>query len=461
LKNLDNIRNIYFLGIGGIGMSALARYFLLSGKKVAGYDRTETPLTKQLETEGIPIHYFDNINLIDPDFLTPENTAVIYTPALPKDHSEFNHFSKKGFPVYKRSQVLGLISRNYKTIAVAGTHGKTTVSTMIAHIMWESSEGCNAFLGGISKNFRSNLAANPSSSWVVTEADEFDRSFLQLYPFASVITAMDPDHLDIYGTAEVMNEAFFRYASQIDRNGIALIKSGLPLSVNVLPKHTVSYSLQEGGDFYAKNIHLEGTRYHFDLIGPNITIEDISLEHPGLVNVENAVAASAMTWLLGIDPLHIRKSLYGFSGIERRFDYKIKSDSIIYIDDYAHHPGEIEATLKSVRDMHPGKKITGVFQPHLFSRTRDLADGFAESLSLLDRLILLDIYPARELPIEGVTSELIFRNVKINDKIMCHKEQLTEIIDSLDLEILITLGAGDIDKLVNPIMKQLQRKAKA
>lgn len=461
MKILATIKNIYFLGIGGIGMSALARYFRLSGKNVAGYDRTKTPLTEQLESEGINIHYKDDLRLIPTEHLSASDTLIIYTPAVPQDHSEFIHFKKYGFQLYKRSQVLGLISGDYKTVAVAGTHGKTTVSTMIAHIMWESIEGCNAFLGGISKNFNSNLAVNNSSNWIVTEADEFDRSFLQLFPYAAVITAMDPDHLDIYGTPEAMNESFRQFTSQIDRSGLALIKHGLPLDKDVLPKRTFSYSLHGESDFFAENIRLEGITYHFDLKGPGIVIRDISLEHPGLVNVENAVAASAITSLLGIDQGQIRKSLSGFTGIQRRFDYKIKSPEITYIDDYAHHPGEIEATLKSVKEMYPGKKITGVFQPHLYSRTRDLADGFAESLGLLDRLILLDIYPARELPLEGVSSDLIFRKVKLNQKMMCSKDQLLSLLDSMPLEILITLGAGDIDKLVEPISGMLEKKVSA
>jgi len=452
---------MYFLGIGGIGMSALARYFKLSGKNVAGYDRTPTPLTEQLESEGIPIHYTDDIRMIPNDFRLQEDTLVVFTPAVPADHTELNFFKNKGFNIFKRSQILGLISRDFKTVAVAGTHGKTTVSTMIAHIMWGSPTGCNAFLGGISKNFDSNLAVNPASNWVVTEADEFDRSFLQLFPYAVVVTAMDPDHLDIYGDVGKMHESYNQFLNQVDRKGVTLLKHGLPISKSSLPARTYTYSLQDKGDFHAENIRLLNGRYHFDLTGPGIRIDDISIEHPGLVNVENAVAASAMAWLLNIEPGHIRKSLYGFSGIQRRFDYKIKSGKIIYIDDYAHHPGEIGATLRSVRDMYPDRKITGVFQPHLYSRTRDLADEFAESLGLLDRLILLDIYPARELPIKGITSEIIFRNVKTKERQMCTKEQLPGILESLDIDVLVTLGAGDIDKLVEPIRMLLLKKVTA
>ncbi len=461
MKKLADIRNFYFIGIGGIGMSALARYFRQSGKQVAGYDRTATHLTRQLESEGIDIHYTDNIEEVSTTFLSDKDTLVIFTPAVPADHSELNYFRNNGFEMLKRSQVLGMISKNFKTVAVSGTHGKTTVSTMISHVMWSAPAGCNAFLGGISKNFNSNLAVNPASNWVVTEADEYDRSFLQLFPHAAVITAMDPDHLDIYGTAEAMNEAFGQFAGQIDREGIALIKYGLPPGKASLPDRTFTYSLNGNSDFRAENIRLENGRYHFDMKGPDIRIADLSIEHPGLVNVENAVAAAAITWLVGIEPEHIRKSLYSFSGIQRRFDYRIKTDQLVYIDDYAHHPGEIEATLRSVRELYPQRNVTGVFQPHLYTRTRDLADGFAESLDRLDRLILLDIYPARELPIEGVTSELIFNKVGIKDRRMCSKEELPSLIKDLDLDVLITLGAGDIDKLVEPITEILKKRIEA
>lgn len=461
VENLKNIPNYYFLGIGGIGMSALARYFKLSGKNVAGYDRVRTSLTDELEKEGIPVHYEDDTSLIPPSFMSQNNTIVVFTPAIPANHSELNWFRNQGFPIAKRSEVLGLISKEYKTIAVAGTHGKTTVSTMIAHIMWSAPVGCNAFLGGISKNFNSNLAVNTSSEWVVTEADEFDRSFHQLFPYAAVITAIDPDHLDIYGNTAALNEAFIKFAGQIKSDGIALVKKELPLKKEGLPERSFTYSLQGDTDFYAEDIRLANGRYHFNLAGPDFRINDISLEHPGLVNVENAVAAAALTWLIGIHPDHIKKALYNFSGIRRRFDIKINSDQITYIDDYAHHPAEIEATLKSVRELYPRRKITGIFQPHLFSRTRDLAEEFARSLNQLDRLILLDIYPARELPIEGITSASIFKHVNISDRIMCKKEELPALLNSLDVEVLVTLGAGDIDKMVDPITQILAKKAKA
>jgi len=459
VNNLQNIQNIYFLGIGGIGMSALARYFKITGKNVAGYDRTPTALTGQLVTEGIPVHYEDSPDKIPEPFKNPANTWVVLTPAVPCDHAELCYLRDKRFTIYKRSEILGLITRDRNTVAVAGTHGKTTVSTMIAHIMSKSPKGCNAFLGGISRNFNSNLVLNSKSDWVVTEADEYDRSFLQLHPFAALVTAMDADHLDIYGDVKSMQEAFNGFISQINSNGFLIMKNGLPVIESNKPVNTYTYSLSGKSDFFASGIHLENKRYHFDLVCPQKTIKSLSLDHPGLVNVDNAVAACAMAFLLGIDDEIIRRSLATFSGIQRRFEYQIKTENLVYIDDYAHHPREIEATLKSVRELYPNQNITGIFQPHLFTRTRDFADGFAQSLELLDRLILLDIYPARELPIEGVTSAMIFKNVKITDKIMCTREQLPEILADSKIEVLITLGAGDIDKLVEPIKQLILKKA--
>ncbi len=457
---LDNIERVYFLGIGGIGMSALARYFRATGKTVAGYDRTATELTRQLEAEGIVIHYEDAPELIPVPFRSPAKTLVVYTPAVPADHAELRYFKGHQFDLYKRSQILGFITHQKKAVAVAGTHGKTTVSTMIAHLLTRGGPGCNAFLGGISKNFNSNLVLDPHSDWVVTEADEFDRSFLQLHPFAGIITAMDPDHLDIYLTAGKMIEAFNQFISQIDREGWLLMKNGLPVEASVLPSRVYTYSLKGATDFRAGNIRLENRRYYFDLLGPGMRIQDLSIEHPGLVNVENAVAATAVAMLLGLDDGRIRSALESFSGIQRRFDFHIKTENLVYIDDYAHHPREIEATLHSVRELYPDKKITGVFQPHLYTRTRDFANDFAASLSLLDRLFLLDIYPARELPIPGVTAEMIFNKVTIRDKVLCSKENLLQILGNTGIEVLITLGAGDIDGFVDPITRLLTEKSK-
>ncbi len=452
---MDNIERVYFLGIGGIGMSALARYFSITGKAVAGYDRASTELTGQLASEGIAIHYEDSPELIPLPFRSSKNTLVVYTPAIPVDHTELDYFKEHRFRLYKRSQILGLITRRHKTVAVAGTHGKTTISTMIAHILTKAGPGCNAFLGGISKNFNSNLVLHPESDWVVTEADEFDRSFLQLYPYAGLVTAMDPDHLDIYGDTGNLVEAFNQFIGQIDRKGLLLVKTGLPVDAEKLPSKVYTYSLNGPSDFSAGNIRLKNRKYHFDLIGPGIIVKDLSLEHPGLVNVENATAAVAMALLLGLDPRLIRSALGNFSGILRRFDYHVRTGDLIYIDDYAHHPKEIEATLSSVRELYPEKKITGVFQPHLYTRTRDMADDFAKSLNQLDRLILLDIYPAREVPIPGVTSEMIYKEVRIADKIMCSKEDLLDILKRSRIEVLVTLGAGDIDKYTGPITQLL------
>jgi UDP-N-acetylmuramate--alanine ligase len=439
-------------------MSALARYFRASGKSVAGYDRTSTELTRQLEGEGIDIHYADSPEHIPPSFRSAENTLVVFTPAVPPDHKEMAYFRTLGCTLYKRSQVLGLVTRNQKTIAVAGTHGKTTVSSMIAHLMTAAGPGCNALLGGIAKNFGSNLVLHGESEWMVTEADEFDRSFLQLYPYAAAVTAMDPDHLDIYGDEQSMVEAFNQFIRQINRHGWMLMKSGLPVARSASPSRVYTYSLQDQADFHAGNIRTENRRYHFDLAGPGFVLKDLSLEHPGLINVENAVAAVATAVLAGLEHDRIRTALRGFTGIQRRFDVHIQSEDIVYIDDYAHHPREIEATLLSVRDLYPDKKITGVFQPHLYSRTRDLAQGFARSLSLLDKLILLDIYPARELPITGVSSAMIFENVTTRDKIMCSKEDLLQVIKQTEVEVLITLGAGDIDKFTGPLTQLLKER---
>ncbi len=456
--DLDNIKQVYFLGIGGIGMSAIARYFKANGMHVAGYDRTSTELTLLLEKEGIDIHYEDDINLIPEAYRSPENTLTVLTPAVPPDHSELEWFRSHHFQLFKRSEILGFITRNKKTIAVAGTHGKTTVSTMIAHLMANAGPGCNAFLGGISRNFNSNLVLQPHSDWVIAEADEFDRSFLRLFPWATVVTAMDADHLDIYGDLAELHVAFNQFVAQTDKSGILLMKHGLPILPGSRPEKAFTYSLQGISDFYAENIRLKNRQYYFDLTGPGIKLSDITLVHPGLVNVENAVAACSIAVLLGLPHDGIRKAMENFSGIQRRFEYHIKTEKLAYIDDYAHHPQEIEATIRSLRNLYPDKKLTGIFQPHLYTRTRDLADEFAESLNLLDSLILLEIYPARELPIEGVTSQLILDKVKITDKRICERDNLPGLLKKTELEVLITLGAGDIDKMVEPIRNLLLQR---
>ncbi len=391
-------------------MSALARYFKATGRDVAGYDRTSTPLTNELINSGMNIHFEDNTKLVPEDYLNNKDTLVIITPAIPNDHKELNLFRNSNFRPYKRAEILGYITEKGNNIAVAGTHGKTTVSTMIAFLLSQSEFGCSAFLGGISKNFNSNLVYSESSNYIVTEADEFDRSFLRFYPYISVVTAIDPDHLDIYGTRDELEKAFNRFVNQTKKGGKILAKSGIKLNLESDYDY-YTYTLKSGGDFYADNISLNKGTYTFDVITPAVKITNLTLQHPGIINVENAVAATAVSYFLGVDEGTIRKGLSAFTGIARRFDYRINEEELVYIDDYAHHPKEITAVIESVRMLYPEKKITGIFQPHLYSRTRDFADEFAESLDMLDELILLDIYPARELPIKGITSRTIFDRV--------------------------------------------------
>lgn len=455
---LGRISRVYFIGIGGIGMSALARYFLQLGKIVAGYDRNSGKLTGKLTEEGALIHFTDNIEEIPSEFIHGDKyeTLVVYTPAVPKDHSELLFFRENGYSVLKRSEVLGLITSEKTTFAIAGTHGKTTISTMVAHILKSTSSGCNALLGGISRNYGTNLLVNKRSKYMVTEADEYDRSFLELHPDYAVISSMDADHLDIYGNVEEMKLAFGKFASQVKENGVLLIKKGVNLyQGSNIQSRCYFYSGEEKSDFYAQNIRLIQGHYSFDFYTPEGKIESIKLGQPGLYNVENAVAALAIVWLAGVNRETIYKSLEDFKGIQRRFDIHINEPNLVYIDDYAHHPQEISACISSVRELFPGKKITGIFQPHLYSRTRDFADDFARSLNMLDKLILLDIYPARELPIEGVTSELLFNKVELDSKILCPLEKLISKISVDKPEVLITMGAGNIDEYVEPIINLL------
>ena len=453
---LNQITKIYFIGIGGIGMSALARYFKAKGCEVCGYDRNETALTRNLVSEGIAVHFTDDVSAIPQSYKTDKDSVlVVYTPAIPASHSELQWFRSNDYLMMKRSEVLGLISKTKETIAVAGTHGKTSVSTMIAHLLTAADVGCDAFLGGISKNYKSNLLLFEGSRYVVAEADEYDRSFLRLYPHIAVVTAMDADHLDIYGTHGAMKEAFAQFASQITHSGMLLIKHGLSLQVSD-DVHVFTYSLDNcEADFYAENIRMEGDRYLFTLHTPRGTIHDVHPGVPGLVNVENGVAASAVACLLNADSEKIKAGIASFEGINRRFDFRVRTDNVVYIDDYAHHPEELRFAIESVRQLYPNRHITGIFQPHLFTRTRDFADGFAESLSMLDSLILLNIYPAREEPIEGVTSRIIFDKVIIDDKILCPKSDVVNILKNRKIDVLLTLGAGDIDTLVNNIEKLL------
>lgn len=456
MLKFSDIKQVYFLGIGGIGMSALARYFASRGIAVSGYDRTKTELTLQLESEGISVHYEDDPSLL-PAKLYISNSLIVYTPAVPSTHQELNNLKDRGFNIHKRAEVLGIICNSNRTIAVAGTHGKTSVSTMTAHILKTSELGCAAFLGGISKNYQTNLLLDTTESeWIVAEADEFDRSFLHLRPELAVITSMDADHLDIYGSHEKVIESFQLFAGNITEGGSLVLKKGLPLESDLSTIfQTYTYSITEEADFFAENIELQDGYYQFDLVTPEIRIEKLVLNYPGLLNVENSVAASALALLAGVFPEDIRQALATYSGVKRRFDIQLKNENFVLIDDYAHHPEELRATIQSVRDIYKNKALTGVFQPHLYSRTKDFATGFANSLDLLDEIVLLDIYPARELPIEGVSSEMIFSQIRNTNKILCTKDELQKLAGKFKPGIVIMMGAGDIDTLVEPVKEQL------
>lgn len=450
-------RNIYFIGIGGIGMSAIARYYNAKGFRVSGYDKTPSPLTHALENEGIEVHYEDNTSYVPKDI---ETTLVVYTPAIPKDMGELVYVQENGYRVIKRSRMLGEITQGQRCMAVAGTHGKTTTSTLLSHIFTASGEGCSAFLGGISKNYGSNLLIHQNDV-VVVEADEFDRSFLQLYPEIAVITSMDADHLDIYGDESHIREAFKAFASQV--SGTVIVKKGLDITAEDTEAKILTYSYNDpSADFHAVLTEGDGNgRSHFDLHWPGGVIRDCMVGIPGWVNIENAVAASAIGLTYGLDQERIKEALAGFSGVRRRFDIRLENERCIYIDDYAHHPREIAASLTSIRGNYPGRKLTAIFQPHLYTRTRDFAEGFAEALSNADRLILLDIYPAREEPIPGVTSEIIFDGVSLDDKVLLRKEELMRHLESLEApqnEVYMTIGAGDIDRFVEPLAELLKKR---
>ncbi|MFZ4785795.1 MAG: UDP-N-acetylmuramate--L-alanine ligase [Flavobacteriales bacterium] len=449
---------IYFLGIGGIGMSALARYFNHHGKIVLGYDRTHTPLTSELEMEGIAVHY-DDSTLEIPQLikLTPkEKILVVYTPAIPRDNSERIWFETNEFLMKKRSEVLGIITNTSPTIAIAGTHGKTTTTSLTAHLFRAAQWSCNAFLGGITVNYETNLLLGELSDWTVVEADEFDRSFLTLNPKLAVITSMDADHLDIYGDASHVHEGFQMFAGKLQSGGSIVVKKGLDIGVHHLAQGTTKYeyAVDQVCDFYASNIRIENRQYTFDLHSPMGLLENIAVGLPGRHNVENAVAASAMALLAGVPLESLRVGLSSFQGVHRRFEYIIKSESFTYIDDYAHHPEELRACIQSVRELYPDKKITGIFQPHLYTRTRDFASDFSTSLSLLDEVILLPIYPARELPIEGVSSEMLMENISRDHKMVLQKNEVLPYLVQHKPEVLLTLGAGDIDMIVPAIKKQ-------
>jgi UDP-N-acetylmuramate--alanine ligase len=459
---LDQYDSIYFLGIGGIGMSAIARWFKHKGLRVAGYDRTPTPLTHELIEEGMEIHFEDKIEFI-PGYISKEKTLVIFTPAIPKNHVEHNYLKELGYTILKRSEVLGLLTKNYKTIAVAGTHGKTTTSSLIAHILKYAGKNMVAFLGGITANYESNLVMHGEvndDTLVVAEADEFDRSFLRLYPHTAVVTSADADHLDIYGDHLQMLSSYKEFISQINNRGNLIIHESIALLANEaedLKKETYGMSR---GQFFAGNIvpiSRDGF-FEFDLIGFDKKIEKIQLGVPGFHNMENAIAAMLVALKFGIHEKTIREALASFRGVKRRFEYVIRKENLIYIDDYAHHPTEIEAFLRSLKEMYKGKKITVIFQPHLFTRTRDFAKEFSRSLSLADELLLMDIYPAREEPIPGVTSDMLFKDISSPVKIRCSKKDLLLRLEDMDVEVLATVGAGDIDTFVKPIKEMLSRK---
>jgi len=449
--------HIYFVGIGGIGMSNLARYFKSKGKEVAGYDRTRSKLTEELEAEGITIHYEDDIAAVPLEFLDKTTTLVVRTPAVPEDQSELRFFRKNDYKILKRAQVLGEVSRSSRSLCIAGTHGKTTTTTMTAHLLKQSKVDCSAFLGGISNNYKTNLLLSDHSDLTAIEADEYDRSFHQLTPYMAVITSVDADHLDIYKTHAEYLESFAHFTELIRPDGCLIIKKGLPLKYRVQPGVKVYfYSVTDKTDFYAENVHHVSGRLFFDFYYPGGSIIDIELGVPVQINVENAVAALAVAHLNGVTDEELRAGLGSFKGSWRRFDILIRRDDFVYMDDYAHHPEELRASIRSIKALYPNKKITGIFQPHLYSRTRDFADEFAAVLSELDDLILLDIYPAREQPIPGVTSEMILEKVTLKSKTVTSLDKVFNVLDTKHPEILVTLGAGSIDSLVSKIKRRYE-----
>jgi UDP-N-acetylmuramate--alanine ligase len=456
---IPSYKYVYLVGVGGIGMSALARYFNHQGFKVAGYDRTETELTRALVSEGVDVHYDDSISLIPSDFRSnPADTLVIYTPAIPADHSELTYLMSNGFKVIKRSVALGVIAASKRTLGVAGTHGKTTTSTLLSHLLMEALGGVNAFLGGIAKNYSSNLLLSKNDV-LVAEADEFDRSFLQLFPNAAVITSTDADHLDIYGSHEAVLRSFGDFINQIKPGGALVIKQGVEVPLENKEISVYRYSIDKGGDFHAENIVRNANGiYTFDIITPKTRIEACTLGVPGWINVENAIAAVALALTVTDDSEALKRALASFGGVKRRFDFYINTPALTFLDDYAHHPEELRASISSVKAMFPNRKVCGIFQPHLYTRTRDFAEGFAKSLSLFDEVILLDIYPARELPIEGVTSQIIFDKITTPNKVLITKSELLDVLSQRDIDVLMTVGAGDIDKLVEPIAEMLKTR---
>jgi UDP-N-acetylmuramate--alanine ligase len=453
MKGLTNIQAVYLVGIGGIGMSALARYFAAQDKIVGGYDRTSTYLTKELEAAGILVHFKDDVNAIPEAFMSAENTLIIYTPAVPSNHAELNYFRDNGFEVLKRAQVLGELSKTYNTVAVAGTHGKTTTSSIIAHLLKSSSKDCNAFLGGIASNYNTNLLTSTSSNLMVVEADEFDRSFLTLSPDIAIVTSVDADHLDIYGSSDEMLNSFQDFTERITADGTLIYRLGLPFSNT--KKRNFTYSINEKSDYYTSNLSIESGQYKFNLHSPSGTMKDLKFGMPGLHNVENAIAAFAAVDQLGLSEDEIRNGFASYKGVKRRFEVHINTDELVYIDDYAHHPTEISACVNSVRELFPGRKVTGIFQPHLFSRTKEHMTEFAQTLSTLDEVTLLDIYPAREEPIAGITSSALLEKITSEQKSLATKTAVLDSITRSNVDVLLTMGAGDIDQLVSPIKAKL------
>lgn len=456
--DIKEIKSVYFLGAGGIGMSAIARYFLHKGLVVAGYDKTPSALTHRLEQEGMLLHYDENIDEIPHACRNPQVCMVVYTPAIPESHVELQYFKSNGFEVLKRAQVLGSLTRTHRGLCFAGTHGKTTTSTMCAHIMHQSHVDCNAFLGGISKNYGSNYILSDTSDYIVIEADEFDRSFHWLRPWMSVITSTDPDHLDIYGTKEAYLESFRHYTTLIKPGGALIIHEGLEMQEDVNDEVRVfRYSLN-GGDFHAENIKIENGAITFDFISPIENVTQVELGHPIPINVENAVAAMAMAQLNGCTAEELRYGMYTYKGVDRRFDFKVNNERHVFLSDYAHHPKEIYQSAKSLRELYHDRHVTAIFQPHLYTRTRDFYKEFAEALSQLDEVILCDIYPAREAPIPGVTSALIYNELTCKEKSMIHKEDVIDLVKKRDFDVLVVLGAGDLDNYVPQMTKIIENK---
>ncbi len=457
--NILDYKLYYFLGAGGIGMSALVRYFNHYGKTVYGYDKTETELTYQLQSEGSHLHFHEDVALVKELFskYRKEDILVIYTPAVPKDHAEFVFFQENEYQLQKRAWVLGEITKQFRTIAIAGTHGKTTTTTLVTHILKTAGINCFAFLGGISQNYHTNLLlgdASDKDAYVVVEADEYDRSFLTLHPFITVITSVDADHLDIYGDKDSMHQTYSQFATQVQKDGFLIVKKNVDNDLSLKAKRLI-YSLNLDTEYSADSIHIADGEFCYNIISPIESVSHVAIGLPGLHNVENSIAAVAVAQQLGIKGDVINEALRSFKGVKRRFDYRVKSKSVVYIDDYAHHPEELRAAITAAKQLYPDKKVTGIFQPHLFTRTRDFADGFAESLDLLDTCLLLDIYPAREKPIQGINSQMLIDKMKSAQKFLMKKENVIDFLKTHQPEVIMTLGAGDIDTLILPIEKLL------